>query len=157
MFRGDDFSLLYYIPNPEDPDHFVETHLVAVHSRRLATIVDWYYEQPTQHLTTWFNLTAESFQEWYDNTQKETPVINPPETPDASLTNAFRSKIKITITDYPKLKEDKQWRTYNHLLKATAASHDTLEVLDTSYVPTTILKDVLLRNYTLCIIYFLKP
>jgi hypothetical protein len=58
------------------------------------------------------------------------------------LTNAFRSKIKITIADYPKLKEDKQWRTYNRLLKASAASHDTLEVLDISYVPTIVLQDV---------------
>ena len=31
MFRGDDFSLPYYIPNPEDPDNFAETCLVDVH------------------------------------------------------------------------------------------------------------------------------
>ena len=142
MFRGDDFSLPYYIPNPEDPDNFVETRLVAVHSRRLAAIVDWYYEQPSQRLSTWFNLNAEIFQNWYDNTQKA-PVIPPDvSTPDTSLTNAFRSKIKITIADYPKLKEDKQWRTYNRLLKATAASHDTLEVLDVSYTPTIAFQDV---------------
>ena len=48
------------------------------------------------------------------------------------------TNIKITITDYPKLKEDKHWRTYNRLSKATstAANHDTLQVLDDTYVPT---------------------
>jgi hypothetical protein len=97
MFRGDDFSLPYYIPNPADPDNFVETRLVAVHSKRLAAIVDWYYEQPHQRLTTWFNLTSEIFQTWYDNTQKaiDNPQLNVSQ--DHTLLNAFKSKIKITI------------------------------------------------------------
>jgi hypothetical protein len=142
MFRGDDFSLPYYIPNPEDPDNFVETRLVAVHSRRLAALVDWYYEQPLQRLATWFNLTDELFQIWYDNTQKTRNTTQTMVTADNSLLNAFKSKIKITITDYPKLKEDKQWRSYNRLLKATAASHDTLDVLDPSFNATPELQDV---------------
>ena len=142
MFRGDDFSLPYYIPNPDAPDNFIETRLVAVHSRRLAAIVDWYYEQPTQRLSTWFNLTSESFQEWYDNTQKTQPDQTPTPSSDTSLINAFRSKIKITIADYPKLKEDKQWCPFNRLLKATAASHDTLEVLQPNYEPPPNLQDV---------------
>jgi hypothetical protein len=95
MFRGDDFALPYYIPSSTDPDNFVQTRLVAVHSRRLAALVDWYYEQPTQRLTTWFSLTAPAFQEWYDNTQKTPPEPQQDETPDTSLANAFRSKIKI--------------------------------------------------------------
>ena len=143
MFRGDDFALPYYIPSPENPDNFVETRLVAVHSRRLAAIVDWYYEQPEQRLTTWFNLSSDIFQTWYDNTQKIVDdVPEPTVTPDHALLNAFKSKIKITITDYPKLKEDKQWRSYNRLLKATAASHDTLDVLDPFYTAPPELQDV---------------
>jgi hypothetical protein len=39
------------------------------------------------------------------------------------------------VADYTKLKDDAQWRSFNLQLRATAASHDTLDVLDSSYVP----------------------
>ncbi len=66
----------------------------------------------------------------------------PDETPSvttllAPTTRTFRNSVKINLTDYPILKEDKHWRTYHRLLKATAASHGTLDVLDTLYVPNT--------------------
>jgi hypothetical protein len=64
-----------------------------------------------------------------DTTSEVIPT--PPQPP-----KTFCSNIKITIADYPKLKEDKHWQTYNHLLKATAANHDTLQVLDDKYIPT---------------------
>jgi hypothetical protein len=91
----------------------------------------------------WFALTADSFQIWYDKTRADelAPDIPqvPPSPPEVTITTppkTFRSNIKITVADYPKLKEDKHWRTYNHLLQATAANHDTPQVLDIKYVPT---------------------
>jgi hypothetical protein len=47
------------------------------------------------------------------------------------------SDIKINISDYPKVKEDQRLHSFNRQLKATAANHNTLEVLDTTYVPPT--------------------
>jgi hypothetical protein len=62
-----------------------------------------------QKLTTWYNLTSDSFQEWYDTSKAadllpEITITPPPKT--------FCSNIIISITDYPKLKEDKHcWHT----------------------------------------------
>ena len=141
LFKDDDFTLPYYIPDPEDNTKQIQTRLVHVYAKRLNALITWFYSQPNQKLATWYNLTADSFQEWYDATKSaeytqpdvETDI---PTTPPTSSSRTFRSNIKITMTDYPKLKEDKHWRTYNRLLKATAAAHDTLQVLDHTYVPT---------------------
>jgi hypothetical protein len=65
-----------------------------------------------------------------------TPISNPVLSPQATaVTPSFRQSIKINISDYPKLKEESQWRTFNRQLRATAASHDTLEILDPNFVP----------------------
>jgi hypothetical protein len=45
--------------------------------------------------------------------------------------------MKANIVDYIKLKDDSQWRVFNRQLRPTAASHDTLEVLDPLFVPPT--------------------
>ena len=65
-----------------------------------------------------------------------TPTISNPVFPiQAPVVPSFRHSIKINISDYPKLKEESQWRTFHRQLRATAASHDTLEILDPNYVP----------------------
>ena len=149
MFEGDDFTLPYMIPDPADATKLIESRLVHVFARRLNAIIKWYYSQPTPTLQTWFTLTADSFQTWYDTSRAaelipDVPIppvipVIPPPLPVVlpSPTKTFRSNIKINLTDYPKLKEDKHWRSYNRLLKATAAAHDTLQILDHTYVPTT--------------------
>jgi hypothetical protein len=48
----------------------------------------------------------------------------------------FCSAIKINLNDYVKFKEDSQWRTFNHQLQATAASHDTMDILNPSFTPS---------------------
>jgi hypothetical protein len=114
-----------------------------MHARRLIAVIKWFYSQSNQTLATWFNFTADSFQIWYDKTRvnKLTPDIPevPPSAPEVIITpppKTFCINIKITIADYPKLNEDKYWCTYNCLLQATAANHDTLQVLHTKYDPT---------------------
>jgi hypothetical protein len=141
LFQDDDFTLPYDIPDPTDATKMIQTRLTHVYARRLNAVIKWFYQQPQQELATWFNLTADSFQTWYDKSRSsgltpdipDVPVPPPPEIPTTPKT--FRSNIKITISDYPKLKEDKHWRTYNRLLQATAANHDTLQVLDDTYIP----------------------
>jgi hypothetical protein len=53
----------------------------------------------------------------------------------STVTPSFRQNMKININDYPKLKEDSKWRVFQRQLTATAANHDTLEVLNAAYVP----------------------
>ena len=47
----------------------------------------------------------------------------------------FRQNIKINVSDYTKLKEDSQWRSFQRQLSATAANHDTLDILNPKYIP----------------------
>ncbi|HSN66784.1 MAG TPA: hypothetical protein VLS94_09090, partial [Fusibacter sp.] len=61
------------------------------------------------------------------------PTINTPTSQQTDLTvnnnNNFRSTIKFTTKDYPTLSNDKDWRTYQRLLKAAANNHQTSEIL----------------------------
>jgi hypothetical protein len=82
------------------------------------------------------------------STQRLTASVTPvtPVTPVASVTpvvaavpppsNNFRSAIKIILNDYVKVKEDSQWRTFNCQLRPTAASNDTMDILNPSYTPS---------------------
>ena len=54
MFEGDDFTIPYMIPDPEDATKPIESHLVHVYARRLNAIFKWYYSQPTPTIQTWF-------------------------------------------------------------------------------------------------------
>jgi hypothetical protein len=47
----------------------------------------------------------------------------------------FQRNVKKHNADYPKLKGEAQWRTFNHALHTSAASHDTLDVLTPNVVP----------------------
>ena len=48
----------------------------------------------------------------------------------------FSSHIRINLTDYPILKDDKGWRQYHRLLLSTASTHNTINVLAKDYTPT---------------------
>jgi hypothetical protein len=54
----------------------------------------------------------------------------------SQASKSVHSSIKINISDYPKLKDDNQWRTFNCQLLTTASSHDTMDVLEPTYVPS---------------------
>ena len=61
------------------------------------------------------------------------PAISSP----APASSSFRSSIKMKISDYSKLRDETQWRTFDRQLRATAASHYTsTDTLTPSYVPT---------------------
>jgi len=47
-----------------------------------------------------------------------------------------------------KLKDDAQWRSFNRQLRATAANHDTLEILDSKYVCPTSLETIFSQKQT---------
>ena len=90
MFQDDDFTLPYFIPDPEDDTRLKETRLVHVYARRLNAIIKWYYSQPNPNLQTWFTLTADSFQTWYDQSRvaelaPNVPVVPPDTTREITL------------------------------------------------------------------------
>jgi hypothetical protein len=62
------------------------------------------------------------------------PIHSVPSCSQASPSS--HSSIKINISDYPKLKDHTQWRTFNRQFLRTAASHNTMDVIDTTYVPS---------------------
>jgi Reverse transcriptase (RNA-dependent DNA polymerase) len=139
-----DYYLPFSRPDPTDPTIQVDSKLPPVHAKRLAAIVSWSLLQADlSDPDTWLSLTPDEFRTWQLD-QLRPPassgisVSSVPTTITSSTTStvpSFRQHIKIQLSDYPKLKEDKGWRTYNRHLLATAANHDTLDVLDPSYIP----------------------
>jgi hypothetical protein len=109
LFKDEDFTLPYNIPDPQDATKTVQTRLVYVYARHLNAVIKWFYLQPNQTLVTWYTLTADSFQIWYDKARAnelapDTPEVPPPP-PEVTITTplkTFRSNIKITVADYPK-------------------------------------------------------
>jgi hypothetical protein len=63
------------------------------------------------------------------------PISSPVYVASALVVPSFCSKFKINIFDYPKLKEESQWRAFNQQVCATAASHYTLDILNSIFPP----------------------
>ena len=110
--------------------------------KKLVNLQRWYASLVSPDVSSWFSLTADDFQAWCITTNLQrlsvTPVVPSTPIPPASTTpSSFRSSIKVNISDYVKLQNDSQWRVFNRQLRATAAIHDTLDILDPSFVPPT--------------------
>ena len=110
--------------------------------KKLVNLQRWYASQPSPDESLWFLLTAVDFQSWCITQNLQRLAITSPVTsavPSSTATvppsSSFRSTIKVNISDYVKLQNDSQWRVFNRQLRATAACHDTLEVLDPAYIP----------------------
>jgi hypothetical protein len=92
------------------------------------------YSLNVNTLNTWRR--NEVAQRFSTNSSPPTAPI-PTSVPSPSQASpSFHSSIKINISDYPKLKDDNQRRTFNRQLQTTAASHDTMDVHDPTYVPS---------------------
>jgi hypothetical protein len=107
--------------------------------KKLVNLQRWYASQVSPDVSTWFKLTADDFQAWCitSNLQRFSisPVVPSAPVPSTPTIPSFRSSIKVNISDYVKLQNDSQWRVFNRQLRATAAIHDTLDVLDPSFIP----------------------
>ena len=109
--------------------------------KKLVNLQRCYASLVSPDVSSWFSLTADDFQAWCITTNLQrlsvvTPVVPTAPIPPASTTPpSFRSSIKVNISDYVKLQNDSQWRVFNRQLRATAAIHDTLDILDPSFVP----------------------
>jgi hypothetical protein len=64
------------------------------------------------------------------------PTPTPPVVPSsAPASSSFLHTIKINISDYPKLKDETQSHAFERQLCSTAASHNTTDILNPTYVP----------------------
>jgi hypothetical protein len=116
--RIDDFEQEFNMP-----DETTASKLPVTLIQKLSLLQQWYATQDKPTVNTWFNLTVDLFDTWcteYHVTRllADTSIKT---APTSSATTTFRQNVKITVADYPKLKEDQQWRAFNRQLLATAA------------------------------------
>ena len=138
-----DLKLPFTCPDKDDASTIITISLQTITIKKLISLQLWYAEQTTSDFSAWFGLTADAFNIW--RTQQNlarvipiAPVLPTSTTPlhSSPSTREFRQHIKINVSDYVKLKEDQQWRSFHRQLMATAANHDTLDVLNPSYQPS---------------------
>jgi hypothetical protein len=145
-FEEVDFDKHYsYLSNP-DMLLSLSTSLI----KKLLSVQSWYaymlQDVDSDPVIVVYSLTPKVLSTWRrnqvvqrhstDSLFKPPPPSVPETTPSTNVpSTSFWHNIKINISDYPKLKYDTQWRIYNRQSHSTAASHDTLDVLDPAYVP----------------------
>jgi hypothetical protein len=94
-----------------------------------------YYSLTTTSLTSWHQ--AVTTQRFAQRTSSVSFINTLPAmvTTPVPASSTFWHSIKINISDYPKLKDETQLRAFDRLLRSTAASHDTIDLLNPLYVP----------------------
>jgi hypothetical protein len=113
--------------------------LSTVLIKKLLSIQSWYgkllleISGDTIHLLYYLTLTIWQSIESHQRFESQPPATPlPPATlPPMILlpappTSTFRHSIKISNSDYPELKDETQWRTFDRQLRSTAASHASL-------------------------------
>jgi hypothetical protein len=155
VFDIDDFMSLHPIDFKQtysvSTDIDTPIHLSSILIKKLISIQAWYaqiiQEFRGDPIHLFLSLTPESLTIWrriesHQRFETRSPAMP---IPPASLppmipspvppSSTFRHSIKINISDYPKLKDETQWRAFDRQLRSTAASHDTLDILTPNYVP----------------------
>ena len=108
--------------------------MTAVHLGKIKKLLAWYQNQEDASVSTWYTLTKENFNQFIAQYVNSTPTSSITTTSKPS--SDMLQGVKRNITDYPRLREDKMWMSYNRNLRALAATHALSEVLNPEYVPT---------------------
>ena len=95
----------------------------------LVRLFEYNVEHQFEDEDEWFNLTSADLRKTQFK-PRSTNVTNQIPTSPGILSGVRRS-----LSDYPKLREDKMWLSFNRTILALAASHDLSEVFDVDYVP----------------------
>jgi hypothetical protein len=117
---------------------FVLSNIVQ---KMLCALQLWYVSQPSPTLSTWYSITPDDFKAFritYSTRRLMSSVASPVAAVPVAASpppSNFRSAIKINLNDYVKFKENSEWRSFNRHLRATAASHDTMDILDPAFTP----------------------
>ena len=109
---------------------------------RIEQVKLWYDQQETQSIPTWYLLTRGILEDFTLKTKIKTEIdlldVDDKSSSVSSKSNSSRQVlygVKRTISDYPKLRDDALWLTFNRNFKAIAATHAVDEVLEHDYVP----------------------
>ena len=140
----------------------VTIKLTALDIKKVLAVQAWFvhHENPTN--ATWAALNKAEFMLWKTSSQAAgirasiatdvngtapttatststaTPAPTASTTPTtSSASNNFQRGIKINIADYSKFKDDKQWHKWAEQVASIASLHQTNNVLDSDYLPTT--------------------
>jgi len=126
ILNEEDIRELAYI----DPETKNLWTLNRVQVRKMMVVQEWFQAQGYEEYTGWFELTTESLKQYMSTRGR---VKRPQQSTEGS---GMLQGVKRNITDYPVLKEDKYWMSFNRNLQSLAATHALKEVLDPDYVPS---------------------
>ena len=129
----EDITSPYTLLSDDDPP-VVTSHIISrSDARKIIQFITWFKLQSPLSTAEFLALKKKDFNHWFQQTLK------PPEAPTSTPLKALptsSSHIRINLTDYPILKDDKGWRQYHRLLLSTASTHNTSNVLTKDYTPT---------------------
>ena len=132
-------------------NHVFRWNFPDLKARLLEGIQKWYFHQHLRDVNTWSTLTTEVLTKWIRNGSGIGSTIVPAVSPSASVVapNIIRD-IKASVSDYPTLKEDKFWQSWNRSVKSKARAHGMEQVLAASWIPNTDAErnhDIMCQNF----------
>jgi hypothetical protein len=135
----DTFMLLDDYTDPFDLDG-KEARLNKIELRLLSMLQQWFRNQDSPDLSTWFNLDHVTFtQYWKTTTKSHTPsgVTSGASNYVTDHAANFLKGIKRDIKQYDQFKDDKNWLTWKVHVENIASTHGIEHLLDPTYTPTS--------------------
>ena len=140
-------SMVEHVPDNTAPGHITTVKMSRVQIKKLIAIQSWVSAQPSFGHNAWYSISQDSLESFLSSTT--TPVTPSPSTPAPAVSSMypscmntsinhvadFHKTVKVTISDYPKLKNDRFFTTWKRNILATAAAHGMSDVLDPHYTP----------------------
>ena len=125
--------------------------------KKILNLQAWYVSHDDPDAALWNTITEKDFQEWltldevervrmslgqtenvFNPSADAKPDSKPSSTnPTSSAVNNFQRSIKLNLKDYSNFKEDKYWHKWLDQITSIAAMHQTSNVLDPAYKPST--------------------
>ena len=113
--------------------------------------IEWFQSQPNRNIHTWMEFSLNKLQSHVATDRPLTihpmpatssissaPILNSPAGPTPSVVPDVLPGISRNLADYPKLREDKLWLSFDRGLRSLAAIHALDDVLNPTYsLPTT--------------------
>jgi len=122
--------------------------LTRIEIRKLLKAKEWFMTQSgTKDMSTWFELTSESFSTYLisghakdtippaTTTPPPMPTVVSPPKPSAA--QEFSKGIKRDVTQYKEFTDDSKWVVWHRHLKSLAATHGIENILSSTYVPSS--------------------
>ena len=110
---------------------------------KIAKLQSWYNHQSSKSIAVWYDLSVKILNDFIVN---GVPTSIDPKPSGSSNVSASSGRtvlygVKRNMSDYPKLRDDKLWLSFNRNFEAIAATHAVDEVLDPTFVPSVEQKD----------------